>query len=119
MSGPGASKANEAGLNYKPFMSWRISILMIGLASAAWCQDQPTTPSAGKRDARKPQTGSLSGQVLYEDTGKPVRHARIMLIPEEEGGNPAFAVSDREGNFRIPKVDEGNYIADVESPGCI
>ena len=89
-------------------------------AAAACCQEQPkTTSSAGRREIKKAETGSVSGQVLYEDTGKPVRHARIMLIPVQEGGNPAFAISDREGDFRIPKVEPGNYIADVESPGCI
>jgi hypothetical protein len=100
-------------------MSWRGSILIVVFAAVAWCQEQPKASPTPTRDGRKPQTGSVSGQVLYEDTGKPVRHARIMLIPQEEGGNPAFAVSDREGNFRIPKVEQGNYIADVESPGCI
>ena len=89
-------------------------------AAVAWCQEQPkTASSAGRHEIKKSETGSVSGQVLYEDTGKPVRHARIMLIPEQEGGNPAFAISDREGNFHIPKVEQGNYIADVESPGCI
>jgi len=100
-------------------MYWRISILIISLALVAWSQEQPKASAPAKGEARKSQTGSVSGQVLYEDTGKPVRHARIMLIPEEEGGNPTFAISDREGNFRIPKVEEGNYITDVESPGCI
>jgi 5-hydroxyisourate hydrolase-like protein (transthyretin family) len=95
------------------------SILIIVLSLVAWSQDQPKTSAPAKGEARKSSTGSVSGQVLYEDTGKPVRHARVMLIPEEEGGNPAVAISDREGNFRIPKVEEGNYIADVESPGCI
>jgi hypothetical protein len=100
-------------------MGWRISIVIAGLALAAWCQEQPTTIPAGKRGAKTSQTGSVSGQVLYEDTGKPVRHARVMLIPQQEGGNPAFAISDREGNFRANKVEEGNYFVDVESPGCI
>src|SRR5215475_14318822 len=100
-------------------MTRHTSILIIGLTLVAWTQEQPKASAPAKGDARKSPTGSVSGQILYEDTGKPVRHARIMLIPEKEGGNPAFAISDREGNFRIPKVEEGNYIADVESPGCI
>src|SRR5215469_2342766 len=94
-------------------------ILIIGLSCQAWPQEGVDDPSAAKPETKKVQTGSVSGQVFYEDTGKPVRNARILLIPEEQGGNPAYAVSDREGNFHIPKVEEGNYVADVESPGCI
>lgn len=94
-------------------------ILIIGLSCQAWCQEEVDDPSAAKREIKKMPTGSVSGQVLYEDTGKPVRNARIILIPEEQGGNAAYAVSDGEGNFHIPKVEEGNYVADVESPGCI
>ena len=100
-------------------MTRLFTILVVGFSLAAWSQEQIKAPSSGRREGRKSLAGSVTGQVLYEDTGKPVRHARVMLIPEEEGGTPAFAISDREGNFRIPKVDEGNYIADVESPGCI
>ena len=94
-------------------------ILIIGFSCQAWPQEGADLPSAAKPETKKVQTGSVSGQVFYEDTGKPVRNARIILIPEEQGGNAAYAVSDREGNFHIPKVEEGNYAADVESPGCI
>jgi 5-hydroxyisourate hydrolase-like protein (transthyretin family) len=94
-------------------------ILIIGLSCQGWSQEDANPSSAAKPETKKAQTGSVSGQVFYEDTGKPVRNARIILIPEEQGGNAAYAVSDREGNFHIPKVEEGNYAADVESPGCI
>jgi len=94
-------------------------ILIIGLSCQAWSQEVVEDPSAAKPETKKVQTGSVSGQVFYEDTGKPVRNARILLIPEEQNGNPAYAFSDREGNFHISKVEAGDYVADVESPGCI
>ena len=100
-------------------MRWYLLILIIGLGSRTWCQEEPNVPSEAKHETKKIQTGSASGQVLYADTGKPVRHARIMLIPEEESGTPSFAISDREGNFLVKKVTEGAYIVDVESPGCV
>lgn len=94
-------------------------VLIIGLSCQGWSQEDANSPSAAKPDTKKVQTGSVSGQVLYEDTGKPVRSARVILIPEEQGGNAAYAISDREGNFHILKVQAGDYVADVESPGCI
>lgn len=100
-------------------MRYYFLILIIGLSWQVWSQEDANPSSAAKPEAKKVQTGSVSGQVFYEDTGKPVRNARILLIPEEHGGDAAYAVSDREGNFHISKVGEGNYVADVESPGCI
>src|SRR5689334_18825104 len=100
-------------------MRWHCPIVIIGLACQVWSQEGSRPPFVPKPETKKLQTGSVSGQVLYSDTGKPVRHGRILFMPEEEGGSAAFAVSDREGNFLAKKLSEGSYIVDVESPGCV
>jgi Carboxypeptidase regulatory-like domain len=110
------------------FKKSRLAAVLLSLVAAMAAQDmgvvvgnagtvQISGPASSERQPTG-KTGSVSGQALYEDTGKPVRHARIVLM-EEHGQSAAFGVTDRSGKFHISKVAEGNYFVDVESPGCI
>src|SRR5438067_298291 len=100
-------------------MKRQLVVLAMALAVRLTAQDEVKMRTMKDvRAGRVQSTGSVSGQAIYEDTGRPVRHAKILLLPEE-GSDFVFAISDREGNFHIDKLAEGKYIVEIESPGCI
>jgi hypothetical protein len=60
-------------------------------------------------------TAALEGVVL-DPSQRPVAQARITVLHLNQGGQ-RFAVSDREGQFRIPLLAVGDYSLTVEAPG--
>lgn len=70
--------------------------------------------------AAAPAKSIVRGRVIYEDTNRPVRRARIMLLPASGKGGPEHAgVTDAHGEFRIESVAAGSYFVVVDAPGII
>lgn len=91
----------------------------------------PAAPSSARRARRVPQeqeeskkppppsNTTLYGHAVYDDTNRPVRRARVMLV-DETGSRPEYnALTDFDGAFRIEHVREGSYLVFVDAPGII
>jgi Carboxypeptidase regulatory-like domain len=70
--------------------------------------------------ALEPANTTIRGRVYYEDTGRAVKRASIMLMPKTMGGGPEFSgITDSNGNFQIKNVRVGTYFAMVNAPGVV
>jgi hypothetical protein len=60
-------------------------------------------------------SGSIGGRII-DTTGAPVPNATILVVQLETRA-AASATSDRHGEYRLPRVSPGPYVATVEHPG--
>lgn len=68
----------------------------------------------------EPANTTIRGRVYYEDTGRSVKRASIMLMPKGLGGGREFSgITDADGNFQIKNVRAGTYYAMVNAPGVV
>lgn len=61
---------------------------------------------------------TINGVVVYSDTGRPLRHARITLLTEIDGWEQT-AVSDLRGRFVFQNVPAGKCRLIVDAPGIL
>jgi hypothetical protein len=71
-------------------------------------------------DTKTPGKASLTGSVVKDPAGEPLKKAIVELISEnqEEGGNYT-ATSDQDGHFKITGIVAGRYRVFVERTGYI
>ncbi|MFL6282632.1 MAG: carboxypeptidase regulatory-like domain-containing protein [Pyrinomonadaceae bacterium] len=71
------------------------------------------------KKSQLPSNSTLYGRAIYDDTNRPVRRARVMLV-DETGSRPEYnALTDSDGAFRIEHVREGSYLIFIDAPGVI
>jgi hypothetical protein len=58
----------------------------------------------------------VRGRVVYEDTGKPMRFARVFLSAEKNRQRPRITSTDARGEFTFHNVAAGSYLASVFAP---
>lgn len=89
--------------------------LILATTSISLAQDLPPSP----KDVEA-QSTTVRGRVYYEDTGRPVKRASIMLMSPGGGGpSEASGLTDANGEFTIKGVAPGKYFAMVNAPGVI
>jgi hypothetical protein len=66
-----------------------------------------------------PADSTVRGRVVYDDTSRPVRRARVLLITDGGGRSEYGARTDARGDFRIKGVRAGTYYAFVDVPGVL
>ncbi|MDT5293688.1 MAG: hypothetical protein QOJ76_568, partial [Acidobacteriota bacterium] len=77
-------------------------------------------PAAQEQSKPKPEPmPTVYGRVVYDDTSRPVRRARIMLVSDEGARTDFNALTDAHGDFRIEGVRAGSYFAFVDVPGVL
>jgi len=72
--------------------------------------------------ATPPQTAgfAVSGKVLQDPDGQPVKKANVTLIGQSgRQTGPYSAVTDAEGQFAIANVKAGRYIVEIEHAGMV
>lgn len=72
------------------------------------------------RPTPEPPKSTVRGRVFYADTGRPVKRASLMFIPEDVSGGPSqspSALTDGDGNFQMKDVQAGTYYAIINAPG--
>ena len=89
-----------------------IILCFIALGGQAYAQDVPA--------AKETSSAFLSGNVVKEPGGEPLKKGIVELIAEnqEEGANYT-ATSDAEGKFEIEGIVPGRYKIFVERPGFL
>src|ERR1051325_12168519 len=93
------------------------------LASGAYAQTEPGEESA---DVSRGETGTaksvITGKAVYDDNGRPVRRASIMLIDlgnTQQSPDKFSTATDVNGKFKIKNVPAGNYLVMVDAPGVL
>jgi hypothetical protein len=109
-------------------------LLVVSLAAiaalahvCATSRAQEGAKGAAGADAKEPEAKSvIYGRAVYEETGRPVRRARIHLQStnafSHEGAEYAQqrgALTNANGEFRIENVAAGSYLIYVEAPGVL
>jgi hypothetical protein len=80
----------------------------------------PTRRATQEPAKQKIETVStVYGRVVYEDTNRPVRRARVMLVSEGGARTDFGALTDGRGDFRIYGVSAGSYFAFTDVPGVL
>ena len=66
----------------------------------------------------EPPKSTVRGRVFYEDTGRAVKRASIMLMGKG-GGREVSGLTDNNGVFQIKNVTAGTYYAFINAPGVV
>lgn len=85
-----------------------VCVLVIFSAAARLCLGAPET---------SPISGTVTGRVVDEATGKPVEYATVSLRRPPRGNIVQQGVTDAEGRFRFEKLPEGDYDVDFSVVG--
>lgn len=99
----------------------------IFLISAVCCAGQNANVAVSNKAAEyvaPPSRSIVRGRVFYENTGRPVRRAAVMLIAQDGRGQDgrsieAHGLTDNNGYFQINELKAGTYYAFVNAPGVI
>jgi len=89
-------------------------LLAAAFAAPAGAQEGLPDPEA----ARAP-TSAVYGRAVYEDTGRPVRRARVFLFRPDARGPELTALTGTRGEFRIEGVPAGRFFAAVDGGGAV
>lgn len=96
-----------------------VIIQLVGVGARAQIPVDLQPESSEKKEGERAKS-VVRGRVLYEDTNRPVRRVRVVLLDlEGKGGMEKNSVTDERGEFRIKEVPAGNYIVMVDAPGII
>jgi hypothetical protein len=91
---------------------WIFRTLLLASFVLCWTIDvKPQTED-------KPNGSTVRGVVVYSDTGRPLRHARVTLFTEGSKSQENTA-SDLRGRFEFENVPEGKYRLTAEAPGLL
>lgn len=61
----------------------------------------------------------VRGRAVYDDTGRPVRRARVMLLEANRQGPESIGMTNASGEFQIKNVPAGSYFVMVDAAGII
>ncbi|HET8782300.1 MAG TPA: carboxypeptidase-like regulatory domain-containing protein [Pyrinomonadaceae bacterium] len=67
----------------------------------------------------KPNGSTVRGLVVYSDTGRPLRHASVNLVNNDNGAYQGHAVTNGRGQFVLEHVTAGRYILFTDLPGIL
>lgn len=106
------------------------ALVLLALSCLANAQSEQVTPAVvplppSKRPihgapAEQPPAAKLRGRVVYDDTGRPVRRARVLLLEDGSTTGPGQrALTNAQGEFEIDQVAAGRYFIVVEGPGLL
>jgi hypothetical protein len=105
-------------MNKKILYFFPVIILLISFVQA---QNGPVDIAVTKATPRPdpPANSTVRGRVYYEDTGRPVKRASLMLTKMDSGPGEAATITDGNGEFVIRNVKAGTYYAMVNAPGVV
>src|SRR5919197_3501676 len=97
-----------------------LAVLSLTVTSALAQQQQGGRRQRPPRDAVQAQpqgTAVIAGRVVTADTGRPVKHARVMV---SAGGRQSRATTtDEQGRFRITDLMGGSYTISASRTGFV
>lgn len=86
-------------------------------------QGRGPAPGGGRRGAQPQRdvtapagTATVTGKVVAADTGRALRHARVVV---SGGGRPHAASTDEQGRYRVTGLPAGNYTISAAKSGFV
>ena len=67
----------------------------------------------------EPADSTVRGRAVYDESSRPVRRARVLLITDGGGRHEYAALTNGRGEFTIKNVRAGTYYAFVDVPGAM
>jgi hypothetical protein len=100
------------------------SVLIACCLSSAHAQEAEPTIKAEKAVARAAQDAPVAksvvrGRAVYDDTSRPVRRARVMLLDMTSRGTQRTGTTNGSGEFQFKDVPAGSYVVMVDAAGII
>src|SRR5258708_37700166 len=98
------------------------TVFVITVQTSAFAQRNGVTANSNIASQKpKEPTSVVRGRVVYDDTGRPVRRAKVLLLNTIPGRSSRGleGVTNLRGEFQIEHVGEGTYIVVVDSPGVL
>ena len=83
-------------------------LIVIALGLAARAVPQTAAPAGHS---------TIHGRAIYQDTERPIRRARVVLLPAEGMLQSHSSVTDIQGEFTFKNIPAGVYQVVVDSPG--
>ncbi|MBV9209232.1 MAG: carboxypeptidase regulatory-like domain-containing protein [Acidobacteria bacterium] len=101
-------------------------LLTPALCAAQTSPPQPETTTTtttnaverARQEAPK-ETSVVRGRAVYDDTGRPVRRARVLLLEADGKGPERNGMTNALGEFQIKGVRAGTYYVMVDAAGII
>jgi hypothetical protein len=97
-------------LSMKSVIQIAVLLLILCLPFIAAAQPPPPKPTG---------TSIISGRVIYADTARPVRRAKVMLFSDINRSPIRTTPANFRGEFRFNQVLAGSYLVVAEGPGII
>lgn len=103
-------------------------ILLSLMVASALAQDTTSTTQdsvvaqeeKAQLSADAPAKSILRGRVVYDDTNRPVRRARVILLKTDgTGGMDKTGATNERGEFQVKDLSAGDYFVMVDAPGII
>jgi hypothetical protein len=95
-----------------------VLLSFVTAAPAVFAQMAPTPSARLSTLAPQNTAGStLRGRVYYEDSGRPVRRASVVLVSQAGPGGEFSGLTDENGNLTITGMRAGKYWAVINAPG--
>jgi hypothetical protein len=97
-----------------------LCVLACVAARGAQSAQQPArdTPAQPAKDAPPPPSGRITGRVITNDTGRPIKRARVYLSAPELPDGRAM-LTDDTGIYDIVELPAGRYSISVSKPGFV
>jgi hypothetical protein len=96
-----------------------LACALLAPAAPSSARRAPQEQEELKKSEQPPSNSTVYGRAVYDDTNRPVRRARVLLV-DETGSRPEYnALTNSDGAFRIEHVREGSYLIFIDSPGVI
>lgn len=81
----------------------------------------PHTPDDSEAET-EPNNSTVRGRAVFEETGRPARRARVMLLEERAAPNAGISstgLTNARGEFELRHVKAGKYLITVAAPGVL
>ena len=92
--------------------------ILLGLLFSIGLRAQSSPPPTGAAPTDK-QTCSVSGTVGRQDTGDPLKKARVTLVTHENWEDSVFDITDSQGHFSLDALPCASYLLTVSHPGFV
>lgn len=98
-----------------------IATVMLGIMTFTLAGPVAPFRQAPARPALDETTGTIRGQVTAADTGKPLRRARVQVMPDRRDGftRPVTANTNSRGEFEVKGLVAGSYFVTGNRAGYI
>ncbi|MBV9959872.1 MAG: carboxypeptidase regulatory-like domain-containing protein [Acidobacteria bacterium] len=110
-----------------PLFTALLTLALLAVSAAAQtpeaAEPQTTTTRTNAVESAQQEVARaqsvVRGRAVYDDTGRPIRRARVLLLEIESRGSERSGNTNNSGEFEIKDVPAGSYFVMVDIAGVI